>query len=139
MTKIVDMVETIRGLREQVKDRNSRLAANPHAKELVAVGKELIAGLNAVEEEIHNPHAEVNYDVLAGRRGGAMLYSRLSWLFITARTHDGPPTQGMQEVAAELVRELVAQETALDALLSVDLAKLNAAAKEKDVPYVLTP
>ncbi len=105
----------------------------------VALGGKLIEDLSAVEEKIHNPHAEVDYDVLGGRHGGAMLYSRLSWLFMTSGAHDGPPTQGMQEVAAAIEEQLVAQEAALAALLSEDLANINALAKERAVPFVLTP
>lgn len=133
------MVETIRGVREQVEDRNARLAENPDALELVELGKNLVAALNAVEEAIHNPHAEVDYDVLGGRHGGAKMYSRLSWLFNTSGDHDGPPTQGMLEVAADIEGQLSQQETALDGLLANDLARLNELATELDMPYVVTP
>ena len=51
------MVETIRGIREQVKDRNTRLTGNPDASELVELGKKLISDLTAIEEEVHNPNA----------------------------------------------------------------------------------
>jgi photosystem II stability/assembly factor-like uncharacterized protein len=139
LERIVDMVATIRGVREQVKDRNQRLIKNPDASELVGLGKKLIADLNAVEEEIHNPHAEVDYDVLAGRHGGAKMYSRLSWLFNTSGDHDGPPTQGMLEVAADIEGELSRHESVLDGLVTNDLARLNELASELDVPYVVTP
>jgi len=139
LARIVDMVETIRGVQDQVKDRNAQLAENPDASELVDLGKKLIADLNAIEEEIHNPHAEVDYDVLAGRHGGAKMYSRVAWLVELAGDHDGPPTQGMLEVAAEIEQQLAAQEAALAGLMSEDLAKLNELAKEGAVPYVVTP
>jgi len=139
LSHITAMVETIRGLRSQLEDRNQRLAENPGATELVAAGEELIAGLTAVEEAIHSPHAEVDYDILGGRHGGAKLWDRLSWLFNGARRHDGPPTQGMTEVAKELETELAAQESALDELLNGDLPKLNALAEDKGVPYIVTP
>ena len=139
LARITDMVETIRGIRSQLEDRNQRLADDPDATELVAAGEELIAGLTAVEEAIHNPHAEVDYDVLGGRHGGAKLWSRLSWLFNGARQHDGPPTQGMIEVAEELSTELAAQESVLDRMLSGNLAQLNALAEDKGAPYVVTP
>jgi hypothetical protein len=139
LARIVDMVLAIRGIREQVQDRNARLAENPDASKLVDLGQKLIADLTAVEEEIHNPHAEVDYDVLGGRHGGAKMYSRLSWLFVTSGEHDGPPTQGMLEVAAEIERELTHQESVLDGLLSGDLARLNGLANELGVPYVVTP
>jgi hypothetical protein len=133
------MVETIRGIRSQLEDRNQRLADDPEATELVTAGETLIAGLTAVEEAIHNPHAEVDYDILGGRHGGAKLYSRLSWLFDIASQHDGPPTQGMVEVAEELATGLEKQETVLDRLVEEDLARLNALAQEKGVPYIVTP
>jgi photosystem II stability/assembly factor-like uncharacterized protein len=139
MARIVRMAETIRGLREQVADRNTRLASDPDANELLALGEKFIEGLDGVEEKIHNPHAEVNYDVLAGRHGGAMLYSRLSWLFLSSGAHDGPPTQGMREVAADIERQLAEQESVLHELLGDDLARLNELASELDVPYVMTP
>jgi photosystem II stability/assembly factor-like uncharacterized protein len=138
MARITEMVLTIRGLREQLVDRNSRLADDPEASELVATGKTLITGLSAVEEAIHNPHAEVDYDILGGRHGGAKLYSRLGWLFNTARQHDGPPTQGMTEVSEAIETELAAQESVLDELVKRDLAKLNSLAREKGVPYVVS-
>ena len=137
MARIVAMVERIRGLREQVTDRNTRLASDPDAAELVALGEKFVKALNAVEEKIHNPHAEVNYDVLAGRHGGAMFYSRLSWLFITSGAHDGPPTQGMQEVADAIAAELAKKESTLDTLLTDDLERLNELANELAIPYVL--
>jgi hypothetical protein len=138
LARIVDMVETIRSIREQVKNRNARLAEKEDASELVDLGTQLIADLNAIEEKIHNPHAEVDYDVLAGRHGGAQMYSRLSWLFYTSGDHDGPPTQGMLEVAADIERELAQQESVLDGLVTDDLARLNHLAGELDVPYVVT-
>jgi photosystem II stability/assembly factor-like uncharacterized protein len=139
LARIVDMVETIRAIREQVEDRNARLAENPDALELADLGEKLVAALNAVEEEIHNPHAEVDYDVLGGRHGGAKMYSRLSWLFNTSGDHDGPPTQGMLEVAADIEGQLSQQESVLDGLLANDLTRLNELAAELDIPYVVTP
>jgi len=139
LTQITGMVETIRELRSQLEDRNKRLAGNPETTELVVAGEELIVALTTVENAIHNPHAEVDYDILGGRHGGAKLWSRLSWLFTTASEHDGPPTQGMTEVGGELATELAEQEAVLDVLLSQDLARLNDLAKNQGVPYVVTP
>jgi hypothetical protein len=81
----------------------------------------------------------VNYYILGGRHGGAMLCSRVSDLFTTSGGHDGPPTQGMLEVADAIGQQLAAQEAALAGLMSEDLARLNELAKEADVPYVVTP
>jgi hypothetical protein len=67
------------------------------------------------------------------------MYSRVAWLLELSGDHDGPPTQGMLEVADLIEQQLAAQEAALAGLISEDLAKLNEFAKEGDVPYVVTP
>jgi hypothetical protein len=67
------------------------------------------------------------------------MYSRLAWLLTLSGDHDGPPTQGMLEVAAEIERELAQQESVLERLLSEDLGRLNELAKEEGVPFVATP
>jgi hypothetical protein len=96
-----------------------------------------VAELGAIEEELHNPLAEVNYDVLAGRDGGAKLYSRLGWLASGAWEHDGPPSQGMREVASQLETEAKEQQAALDRVLQMDLADFNAGAARIDLPFVI--
>jgi photosystem II stability/assembly factor-like uncharacterized protein len=139
LTRITDMAATIRGVRQQLEDRNAVLAGKPEAEDLIEKGTSLIAGLTTIDEAIHNPNAEVTYDILAGRSGGAKLYSRLSWLLVGADEHDGPPTQGMLEVGADLTEALAAQQSALEALLSGPLTELNELARDQAVPYVLTP
>lgn len=137
MTAIAEMVETIRAVRAQLESHGERLAGNDAASELVTLGSQLVTRLDAIEEKLHNPRAEVSYDILAGRHGGAQLYSRFSWLFEGMREHDGPPTQGMREVAAELGGELAAQQQALDELLDRDLQELNRRALEQGIQYVM--
>ena len=83
--------------------------------------------------------AEVNYDVLAGRDGGAKLYSRLGWLAAGAWEHDGPPTQGMREIAELLDAEFAEQREALERVLQTDLAEFNAQAEQIELPHVIVP
>jgi len=139
LNRIVDMVETIRSVRDQVKNRDTLLAPDPHAVPLIEIGKRLISGLDTVEEAIHSPQSEVDYDILAGRQGGAKLYSRFAWLLMGAEAHNGPPTQGMLEVSAGLAGELAVQEAALEELLSGELVTLNTQAHELGVPFVMVP
>lgn len=139
MTRIAELVDTIRNLRDQIEDRNRRLAGDERTGDLVAMGTRLVTALDAVEEQLHSPHAEVDYDVLAGRNGGVKLFSRLMWLAGAADAHDGPPTQGMSEVAATLGDQLAAQEATLTRLLTADLAALENAAATLDVAYVIVP
>ncbi|HEY1375510.1 MAG TPA: hypothetical protein VGF55_01890, partial [Gemmataceae bacterium] len=52
---------------------------------------------------------------------------------------DGPPTQGMRQVYAGLAAELGKLTGEFQALVAGDLAKLNAKAKELDLPVVIVP
>lgn len=139
LTMIARMVKTIRALRTQLETREAALAGRTEAAGLVARGEQLAARLTTIEEIIHNPEAEVSYDVLAGRKGGAKLYSRLGWLYEGVKEHEGPPTQGMAEVEAELGRLLAAQKTALDALVASELPALDAQARELGIGYLVAP
>src|SRR5439155_3593003 len=65
----------------------------------------VVAKLDALEEQLHNPKAEVTYDILA-KKGGAKLYSQLAPLYDAVKDADGPVTQGMREVYAENAKEL---------------------------------
>ena len=139
MTHIAELVDTIRAVREQVDDLDQRLADDERAVELVTMGEALVSKLDAIEAALHSPAAEVDYDVLAGRHGGAKLYTRLIWLASGGDAHDGPPTQGMREVAAELGRELEVQQVAFEQLLAGDLAAFEQAASRLGTPYVVVP
>lgn len=135
-SKVTDHVLSIRSVREQIQNRNRALVAKPAAAKLVAQGAALIEKLDAIESVLHNPKARVSYDVLAGRGGGAQLHSQLEWLFMIARGHEGPPTQGMQERRAALTDELRAHEVKLKQFLGPDLHRLNELAKQLGIPYV---
>ena len=94
-----------------------------------------VLGLDAIDAKLHNPTAEVSYDVLA-MKGGARLYSRLSPLFEFVKNGDGAPTQGMRDVFAACKQELDTLEAALGALLQTDLAALNTKAAAGGYPGV---
>ncbi|HEV8628969.1 MAG TPA: glycosyl hydrolase, partial [Thermoanaerobaculia bacterium] len=80
MSEIARMVESIRSVRGQLEARATQLADRQDAADLVTAGKELVAKLTAVEKVLHNPEAEVTYDILAGRDGGTQLHSRYAGL-----------------------------------------------------------
>jgi hypothetical protein len=50
---------------------------------------------------------------------------------------DGAPTQGMQQVLAEHEKELAPLEREVQALLSKDVAEINARAKSLGVEFVV--
>lgn len=135
ITRLTRDVVRLQSVRKQLETRNGLLAKEPAAADLIAGSKDLIGKLNAVDEKLHNPKAEIAYDVLA-MRGGAMLYSRLSPLFDFVKGGDGAPTQGMRDVLGVYKQDLETQEAALNALLDKDLAALNAKAAQQGYPTV---
>ena len=98
----------------------------------------LIAKLDLLEEKLHNPKAEVTYDILA-RKGGARLYSQLAQLYEWLKDSDGPITQGMREVYAEQAKELRHLETVLQGLVTGDLNRLNNLVRKLELPHVIVP
>jgi photosystem II stability/assembly factor-like uncharacterized protein len=136
--KLAGTVQQLRAVRKQLQERNDLINGDAKAKELVAASKELIGKLDALEEKLHNPKAQVTYDIF-GPKGGAKLYSQFSFLFDGVKEGDGPPTQGMQQVYAELDAELGKLTAEFQSLTTGDLAKVNAKAKDLDLPIVIVP
>jgi photosystem II stability/assembly factor-like uncharacterized protein len=138
-SEIAALVARLRAVRAQLLARQELLAADPAAAGLREAAAALAARLDAIEGQLHNPRAEVSYDILAGREGGAKLHSRTAWLLEMTREHDGPPTQGMRDAAAALDRDLAVQRDALAAALRDDLARLEAMAAERRLGFVVVP
>ena len=137
LTQIAEMVQSIRAVRDQIEARENLFQSRAEAEKLSSQGQDLVTQLDELEEQLHNPHAEVAYDILAGRHGGAQLYSRLSWLFEGTRDHDGPPTQGMLEVEADLAAELATLSTTLADLMSTAVDEYNQEASSSGLLHIL--
>jgi hypothetical protein len=115
------------------------LKGDPKAKALLAESRKMVkAKLDPLEERLHNPKAEVAYDVLA-MKGGAQLYSQLAWYFELIKDADGAPTQGVKDVYAEASAKLLACEIDWAAFVRDDLSKLNEMAKKLELPIVIVP
>jgi hypothetical protein len=138
ISRLTSMVDQIRSLRVQLQAREKLLQNNAKAKPLISLGQKLIKKLDTLEAKLHNPRAEVTYDILA-QKGGAQLYSQLIFLYEALKDSDGLPTQGVQEVYAEMKKELVSEEAEIKKLLADDLARLNDRAKTIGVPNVIVP
>ena len=138
LNRLADGVQQLRDIRGQLKARNVALGAKPEAKELVTESAALATRLDSLEAKIHNPTAEVVYDILA-MRGGAKLYSRLTPLYTWAIEGDGAPTQGMREVYADQRKELDGYLGELRVLIDKDLAAINALAARLGIGHVVVP
>jgi hypothetical protein len=113
------------------------LNGNGKAEPLVNQSQRLMAKADKLEEKLHNPNAQVVYDILA-QKGGAKLYSQLGALYEWITDSDGPITQGMREVYAERSQELERLGGEFDILVS-ELVRLNELARNLEIPSVIVP
>ena len=136
ISSITADAEHLRAVREQLESRHNVLSDDPRAARLIALGELALENIVKIEKLLYNPNAKVNYDILAGRDGGAKLYSRYGWLYRTALDHNGPPTQGMREVSSELSVLYQQSKEELRRLHDEDLKQLNDLARELGIQYL---
>ncbi len=137
ISRLSDMVIDLQTLRRQLADRIGIWKELPKTKELVAAAEKIMARSEALESQLHNPKAEVTYDILA-MKGGAKLYSQLGPLFGTINESDGPVTQGMREVYEDLAKELAKLGAEHAAVLEA-LNRLNIQVRELQLQNVIIP
>ncbi len=138
VTRLTRSVVRLQTVRRQLAQRNELLAKDDKAKALIESSRTLIVRLDDLEARIHNPKAEISYDVLA-MKGGAKLYSRMSPFLGWTDTGNGPPTQGMREVFAAQLTELNGYEAELAGLIEKDLAAVDQTAGQLGVPVIYVP
>jgi len=138
LSRLSGIVHDLRSVREQVKARAASLQGVAAAAPVVEAAFALAGQCDALEQKLHNPKAEVTYDILA-MPGGAKLYSRLSPLYSAVTDGDGRPTQGMRDVYAVLKGELDALGAEWKAILERDVPALNAKARELTPDFVVPP
>ena len=86
---------------------------------------------------LYNPDAIITYDILAGRHGGAKLYSRYGMLYWSSVNHGGPPTQGLTDIDGELLVLYQEAKDELERVLDEDIAQINSLATELGIDYVV--
>ena len=103
---------------------------------LIRASEAAIKRADELENKLHNPTAEVVYDILA-MKGGARLYSRLAPLQMWAVDGSGAPTGGMQGVLTEEEKELAALDAETKQFMAADVASINQRASRLGVPFVV--
>jgi photosystem II stability/assembly factor-like uncharacterized protein len=136
ITHLSNLVKQLRSLKHQIESRNDLLKDNTKAELLVKLGKELVGKLELLEGKLHNPKAEVTYDLLA-QRGGVKLYSQLSNVLSALTGSDGAPTQGVRDMYTQHEGELKQLDAQLNGLITGDLAKLNEMAEHLGIGGVI--
>ena len=136
ITRLSGLVATLRSVRAQVKARRALVGSRQDVATLGTLADRIAARTDELEHRLHNPDAEVTYDILA-MRGGAKLYSRLSPLLDWVSDNDGPPTQGMRDVFAIQHAELESLASEVKGLLDGDVTALNEEAKRLSLSFVI--
>ena len=95
LTRLTGIVTQIQSVRDQLNVKIAALKRNDKAADWVKEAQGVIGKCDALEAKLHNPKAEVEYDILAK---GAMVYSRLAQLLAYTLSGSGAPTQGQREV-----------------------------------------
>jgi photosystem II stability/assembly factor-like uncharacterized protein len=137
ITQLSRTVEQLRAIRQQLQDREKLLRGHSKADALHKPSRELLRKLDALEEKLHNPKAEVTYDILA-QKGGAQLYSQLVFLYEDAKV-PAPATEGTRQMMGQLAEELKRYTAQWHELETGELGKLNALAKSLSVPDIIVP
>ena len=141
ISKLTSLVDRLRSVREQLQGRARTLGVRKDERgigELLDRSSGAVKKADALEDRLHNPTAEIVYDILA-MRGGTRLYSRLSPLQMWAIEAEGAPTAGMTRVLAEQEKELADLERDTRAFLVQEVEPLNALAAKLGLPYVVVP
>ena len=104
ITRLTRDVVRLQTVRRQLAQRNELLAKDDKAKPLIEESKTLAAKLEDLEARLHNPKAEIAYDVLA-QKGGTKLYSRLAplldWVTGGNRRADARGEGGLRRTGEE--------------------------------------
>lgn len=131
-----DTVDLVRAAREQSADLVKRL--QDRQPEIVKAAQAVIDRSDAIEAKLHNPKAEVVYDILQFE-GGAQLYSQISPLYAFALQSDRPPPQGARERWAEVKVELDALVSSVEAMRTGEVAALERALASAKIPRLIFP
>ena len=139
ISRLTGLVNQMRSVREQLQSRTKVLETrknDPAVTALVAESRDAIGRADALEDRLHNPRAEVVYDILA-MRGGTRLYSRLAPMQMWAAEAQGPPTSGMTQVLGLQEKELSQLEADVRTFLAQEVSSLNAQAAKLGLSYVI--
>jgi hypothetical protein len=139
VSKLTGLVNDVRSVKDQLRARAQALEprkAEAGVTGLLKASDDVAKKAERLEDKLHNPTAEVVYDILA-MRGGTRLYSRLAPLQMWAVEAEGPPTSGMLEVLAAQEKELAALEREIRDFIDEEVGTLNAAAARLGLSFVV--
>jgi len=139
VSKLTGLVNDLRSVKEQLKARAKALEprkSEAGVSELLQESDTVVKKADALEDKLHNPTAEVVYDILA-MKGGTRLYSRLAPLRMWAIDAEGAPTKGMLEVLQAEEKELSDLDRETKNFIEEEVGTLNATAVKLGLSFVI--
>jgi photosystem II stability/assembly factor-like uncharacterized protein len=139
VSKLTELVNALRSVKDQLRARARALEVRKSesgVSDLLKASDEVVKKADALENTLHNPTAEVVYDILA-MRGGTRLYSRLAPLQMWAVEAQGPPTVGMTQVLEAQEKELAELERQTRNFIEEEVGTLNDAATRLGLAFVV--
>lgn len=131
-----DAIDLIRSARAQAADLAIRLKTTQ--PEVFKAAQAVVERSDAIEARLHNPKAEVVYDILAFE-GGAQLHSQISPLYAFSLQSDLPPPQGQQERWLDLSQQLKQLLSDIDSLKKNEIAALEQTLQSAQIPRLILP
>jgi photosystem II stability/assembly factor-like uncharacterized protein len=138
ISNVTALVNELRSVRDQLQSQAKALDPRKSESEigkLIEASQQVAKKADALEDRLHNPTAEVVYDILA-MRGGTRLYSRLAPLQMWAVEGEGVPTAGMTQVLEEQESELSRLKEEVQGFLTREVAPLNSTASRLGLQFV---
>jgi photosystem II stability/assembly factor-like uncharacterized protein len=140
MDRTLDAIENVRAAREQADGLKRRLEKDGQQADLIPLATALSKRCEDIEARLHNPKAQVVYDILA-QKGGAQLYSQISYLYAVsgAATSDDSPPEGSRERLAALDQQVAALNAEVQAMRAKEITELESSLNARGVPRILLP
>ncbi len=133
---VIADIREVRSLREQAADLAARLAGDSRAEKLVGAAGKLVTACDGLEARLHNPKAQVVYDILAFK-GGTQLLSNLVWIYENLTWGEGTATAAVRAVWNDLRKQRAGLEAELQTMREGDVAAINRMAEELSLPRLL--
>ena len=129
-------VNRMRKVKSQIENLTALLKNNKESADLVENGKEVLKKISTWEEQLITPKQETFQDVIN-------FYNRLNAELMDLKSrvdvHDPRLTAGAQTRMTDLMEEWTTHKTALEKLITVDVAKFNDMYKQKALPALIVP
>jgi hypothetical protein len=131
-----DAMNSLRAVRQQVKDIAKRAQDADYGEDLVELADSIADMLTAVEDELINTKSESRQDPI---NFPPQLDNQLGYLYRYVVSAYGRPTQAAYDRLADLEQQLAQHRAELRRVLDEDVARFNAILRERDVPAVIIP